>query len=231
MFKFKFNKPFYKNFDTLYFIKNNNIVYYDNSHTNYIYTIKTKDNEPNNNLNIENNNEIEYTFYGFFKDDFFVIIFDSYNKSLNTNIEHKQVVLIKLKWILNTNEYFETDIYKEVDLSTNSDEYNNTDNKKKSLWEIDSSINYKNIDAFVLNIRKKILKDNFIKIDDFIKIYEYKNFLLKINFINIIDSNSDNNNDDDDNINNEEYNKKNYKKTLFSLPKFLQCSFFLNSDS
>ena len=44
------------------------IIYYDNSHLNYIYKEKL--------------NGIEYTFYGFFKDNFFVIVLDSFNESL-----------------------------------------------------------------------------------------------------------------------------------------------------
>ena len=36
-FSINFNIPIYKNINTLYFIENNNNVYYDGSHLNYIY--------------------------------------------------------------------------------------------------------------------------------------------------------------------------------------------------
>ena len=60
--KISFYKTFYKNFNEIFFVENNNIDYYDNSHMNYIYIYK-----------IDN---IEYTFNGFFKDDYFVITLD-----------------------------------------------------------------------------------------------------------------------------------------------------------
>jgi hypothetical protein len=153
MFKFEFKKPLYKNFNKLYFKKNDDIIYYDNSHKTYIYSEIIKENE----------NDIKYTFYGFFKDDFFVIIFDSFNSQLNINIEHKFIILIKMKWILN--------------------KITNIDLEPISVWELDTSEIYKNKEVFVLNVRKKILNQKFINIDDFIKIYEYTNISVNINYL------------------------------------------------
>ena len=143
MFKFKFKKPFYKNFNELNFKQDDNIIYYDNSHKNYIY----------NEIIKEDGYNIKYTFYGFFKDDFFVIIFDSYNILLNINIEHKMIILVKIKWVLN------------------------------QIWELDISENYRNKEVLILNVRKQMLNESFIKIDDLIKIYDYNTILVNITYL------------------------------------------------
>ncbi len=187
MFKFQFKKPFYKNFTKLLFKSNEDIVYYDNSHKNYIY--KQTINEYGNN--------IDYTFYGFFKDEFFVIIFDSFNCNLNINIEHKFIILIKLKWILNKIS------------------------DSKSLWELDTCQIYKNKEVFILNIRKKILNEKYINIDDCIKIYEYNNILININYLNNHIDNNKVSNDSNDKVSN--YN--------FSIFNFLKCLNALNEHS
>ena len=143
--KISFEKPFYKNFKNLYFTPNTDIIYYDNSHLNYIYKEKL--------------NDIEYIFYGFFKDNFFVIILDSFNEKLQTNIENKQIVLINLEWTL-----------KKI-------------SEDKSIWIIDNSkINNLNSTACTLNIRKKILNSN-IDINDYIKLVEYE--IININLKNV----------------------------------------------
>jgi hypothetical protein len=247
MFKFKFKTPIHRDFKILYFVKDNNIVYYDKSHTNYIYSVTSKykindnntiplstvlDKNINNNVfneNIEKNNydeeEIKYTFYGFFKDDFFVIIFDSYNINLDINIKHKEVILIKLKWVLNSISNISLNEYD----SNNLNNYFHNVNEEKTLWEIDKSVNYNNINSIILNIRNKIIDNNNIKIDDFIKLYDYKNIYLNINFINnnvklIID--------EADEINETEESNNIFKKKVFyKLSKFFQCSYFLNENS
>lgn len=163
--KIFFEKPFFKNFDQLDFIENENIIYYDNSHMNYIYKEK-----------IEN---IDYTFYGFFKDSFFVIICDSTmcgrreshvtlldteddsqrspsdsNSNLNINYHTKYVVLIKFEWIL-----------KKID-------------DDKSLWIIDNTKKEYTLDSMILPFRNKIFSDQNINIEDYIKMINFK--IIKI---------------------------------------------------
>lgn len=189
MFIFQFNKPFYKNFSKLFFRPNNDNIYYDNSHKNYIYKETVN----------ENGSDVNYVFYGFFKDNFFVIIFDSFNCKLNINVEHKFIILIKLKWILN----------KVSDSNRNSS--NTDDTYSKSLWELDTSEIYKNKEAFILNIRKKILNEKYINIDDCIKIYEYNNVLININYVEDTYSNN--------------------KVSNFSIFQYLKCLSSVNEES
>jgi hypothetical protein len=142
--KISFKVPFYKNFYDLYFTPNTDIIYYDNSHLNYIYKEKI--------------NEIQYIFYGFFKDNYFVIILDSYNEELQVNVENKQIALINLDWVL-----------KKI-------------SEEKSVWIIDNSkIDNLNTTAYLLNIRKKILSN--IDINDHIKLVEYS--IININIKNV----------------------------------------------
>ena len=142
-FKLTFNKSIYKNIDTLYFIENNNNIYYDGTHMNYIYIHK-----------VEN---IDYIFHGFFKDDYFVIIFDSYDNELSINIEIKYVIILKLKWIS-----------KEI--------------KKQNIFVIDydSMKNYK-VDAYILKNRKKLNKILISKMEDYLRLYDYKIITAYIN--------------------------------------------------
>lgn len=191
MFKFQFKKPFYKNFSKLFFKLNENSIYYDNSHTNYIYKETIN----------ENGSDVNYIFYGFFKDNFFVIIFDSFNCKLNINIEHKFIILIKLKWVLN---------------KISNTKYTDCDNDTKSLWELDTSEIYKNKEAFILNIRKKILNEKYINIDDCIKIYEYNNILININYLSDKTSNDTSNKTSNDN---------------FSIFQYFKCLSSLNEAS
>jgi len=140
--KISFKKNIIKNCNQLLFIPNNDIVYYDNNHLNYIYSFK--------------NNHIKYTFYGYFKDNYFIIIFDSYDENLNINIENKYIYLIKLNWIL----------YKINDTT--------------SLWILDTSkINNINTNCSVLTTRKKLFSDN-ISIDDLLKISDVSDTTIRI---------------------------------------------------
>lgn len=145
--KISFNKPFYKKINNIFFLPNRNIIYYDNSHLNYIYT--------------ELIDDIEYTFYGFFKDDYFVIIFDSYK--LDTNINHKQVILIKLDWVLKK--------YPE-----------------KSIWILDKSkLKNLNYESIILPLRNSFFDKENISIENYIKIINYKKIKIKINIVDKIE--------------------------------------------
>jgi hypothetical protein len=147
--KIDFKKKFFKDLKQLYFIPNKQTIYYDNSHLNYIYE--------------ENINNIQYIFHGFFKDDYFVIIIDSYNNEIDVNIEHKEVILIKLNWT--------------VDMSYN---------EKKLLILDKLFIKKLNTIALILPIRNKLFINNNIIIDDYIKLYEYNKIKIKISLVNKI---------------------------------------------
>jgi hypothetical protein len=134
--KIEFKKNIIKNVNELYFKPNLNIMYYNNNHLNYIYKFK--------------NNDIEYTFNGFFKDGYFAIIFDTYSEKLNINIEHKYVYLIKLNWIL-----------KKI-------------NNDLILWIIDlSKSNNLNTKCIITTCRKKLFLEN-ININELLEITDYK---------------------------------------------------------
>ena len=125
-----FYKPFFKDFTNIYFTPDMTIIYYDNSHLNYIYK--------------ERVDNIIYTFNGYYKDEFLIIIINSYDENLKVNIDHKHVIILKVPWLLNKNR-FEIDIH----------EFNKFKTK-----------------CYVLPIRNKLLDD--ININDYIKIYDYK---------------------------------------------------------
>ena len=149
---FSFKNNIYKNIKDLYFIPNKDITYYDNSHLNYIYNVK--------------NDDLLITFHSFYKDEYLVIVFDSYNEILDTKIEHKETIFIKINWI-----------NKKLD-------------ENKFIWIIDI-VDYKNISliSYILPIRQNIFSEHFLKLNDFIKIYEYK-----LNNVNIkISENNENN--------------------------------------
>lgn len=144
--KISFKKPFFKDFDEIYFLPNMDITYYDNSHLNYIYT-EIKDN-------------INYTFHGFFKDNFFIIICDSYNQILNTTLQYKNVLVIKIVWI-------------EKKYSEN-----------KNIWIIDiPKLNDLRLDCFILPIRQKIFNNDSISIDDYLRMYNYSIFNIIIKYV------------------------------------------------
>jgi hypothetical protein len=151
--KISFDNPIYKNIDTLYFSENYNHIYYDNTHMNYIYVYK------------EDSSNLEYTFYGFYKDDYFVIIFDSYDNILSINIQTKYVILLKLNWI-----------QKEI--------------KNIILNIIDYDIKNYKIDSIILNTRKKIFGNYNVTIDELLQISKYKKYKTVINSNNNINNNN-----------------------------------------
>jgi hypothetical protein len=129
-------KPFFDDFDEIYFLPNMDITYYDNSHLNYIY--------------VENRNDIDYTFHGFFKDNFFIIICDSCNKKLNTTLENKNVIIIKVKWI--EKKYSE----------------------HKNIWIVDiPKFKDLKLECYVLAIRKKIFNNDCVSIEDYLRLYNF----------------------------------------------------------
>jgi hypothetical protein len=135
-----FDKNIIKNINILYFKENKEIIYYNNNHLNYIY--KTK------------KNDIEYTFYGFFKNDYFTIILDSYSIKLDTNIQSKFVYLINLNWVL-----------KEI-------------NDDLKLWILDGSkINNLYMECLIAPFRKKIFSHD---IEDLLNITEYNKTNINI---------------------------------------------------
>lgn len=131
-FEIKFLNPIFKNIDKIFFRENINIIYYEGSHMNYIYIL--------------NDDDIEYTFNGFYRDNYFVIIIDSYDKNLQVNIESKYVILLKLEW----KKY----IFKE-----------------KEMFMVDTSkLQNLKINSFILNIRKKLFDVINISLDDYLRI-------------------------------------------------------------
>jgi hypothetical protein len=147
--KITFKENIYKNINKLFFEENKDILYYDNSHMNYIYKTTIE--------------EFEYTFYGFYKETYFNIIFDIYNKNFKTTIKNKLTILIDFNWTLK--------------------KYNND----ISVWVINTSDIDK--ECLILPIRNKISNSN-IDIEDFIKISKLKKLRVKVKNINIIDQNS-----------------------------------------
>ena len=147
--KISFKENFYKNIKNLYFRENKDILYYDNSHMTYIYKV-TIDN-------------ILYTFYGFYKENYFNIIFDSYDEKLDVTVKNKFTLLINLDWKLNKTE---EDI---------------------SIWTINFSNKYYG-ESIILPIRNKMF-DNNISIHDYIKIYNLKKIKVNIKIVKRIEEN------------------------------------------
>jgi hypothetical protein len=168
-----FHTNFSKFFHEIFLVENNNIDYYDNSHMNYIYTYK-----------IDN---IEYTFNGFFKDDYFVITLDSYDIELLVNIEIKYVLLLKLDW---KKIYF----------------------NDKNIYILDIKDN-KNLDTYILNIRKKLNTLTNISIDDYLRFNNYEIISSTIKDISNLDELPEN-------INNEE-NNNNKSNILSKIKNFI----------
>ena len=130
-----FKTPFFKEFKNIYFQPNDILKYYDHNHLNYIYK-QTID-------------KIDYTFHGFYKDSYLIIVIDSFNQELETTIEHKELVIIKMDWEL-----------KKI-------------SKDKSLWILNiQPYTKERADFFILPLRKKILNNpnNILSIDDYLKI-------------------------------------------------------------
>lgn len=131
----------YKNINEIYLSPNLDIPCYHNSHLNYIYK-ETKDN-------------IEYTFNGFFKDDFFMIICDMYHKNIDINICHKNIMIIKLEWVL-----------KKID-------------ENKSIWVLVEPLNL-NVDCFILPIRNNLFKIKSLNIQEYLDICNYDVYKINI---------------------------------------------------
>jgi len=148
--KIYFKKPIYRNINTLFMSVNKDLVYYDNNHINYIYRI--------------NEDNIEYVFNGFFKDNYFVITFSAFNKEYNVKLENDNIIIIKLEWILKK-------------ISENI-----------SLWVINDLqfINYKS-DCLILPINNKLFSENNINLDDYLKLYDNTRIELLINVVDSID--------------------------------------------
>jgi len=137
-----FYDSIFKNIRRLNFNIDKSIIYQNMSYIQYIYQI--------------NKNNIIYTFHGFYRDGYLIIIVDSYDQMTEMNLEHKEVVIVKLNWKLVLDE--------------NKDEY----------YHI-SDIQRKRSKYTILNIRRdKLLSEKNITIDDYLSISQYK-----VNFVTI----------------------------------------------
>ena len=140
------NKKLTIQLNDTYFIDNINYIVLEeindtneNTYKKYIYEI--------------NFDKTKYIFNGFYKENYLVVTIDSYNTSLNTQIEHKNVFLFNVNWIIKNEQYY-------IDIPNNTVKLN---------------------DCYVLPIRKNILQNFYIqnyfkinkvkKIDCFIKKY------------------------------------------------------------
>jgi hypothetical protein len=146
MISVSFKKPLLKKIKDLYFVPYEEDIYYDKNHMNYIYE--------------EVIDNIKFIFYGFFKDGYFIIILNSFDKNLDVTIENKNVIIIKLDWTL-----------KRI-------------NDEKSIWIIDESklINLK-MDALLLPYRNNFFKFNMIDVSDYIKVIDYEVEKVVINIV------------------------------------------------
>jgi len=134
-----FEQKIFKHFNKIFFIPNENIEYYEGSHKNYIYNEKI--------------NNLLYTFHGFYKDDYFIIAINSYDVLLDVTIEHREVVILKVEWIL-----------REIIINQ----------EKKFVWNIDlANINKTHTNYFILPIRKKLLNSDILDIEDFKNVTKY----------------------------------------------------------
>jgi len=129
-----FYAPIFKDIRNIHFNINKNISYENMSYIQYIYEV--------------NKNKIIYTFNGYYRDGYLIITIDSYDQYTQVNIEHKEVIIIKLNWklIVNDNEYYHiSDIQ-----------------KKRNKYSI-------------LDIRRhKLVNEKNITIDDYLSILPYK---------------------------------------------------------
>ena len=155
IFYLSFKKKIFKYFNKIFFVEDKNITYFNHSHKNYIYTEKIAN--------------LIYTFHGFYKDDHFVIVIDSYDEELDINIEHKEVIIFKvhadgdcekLQWIL-------------------KEEENN-----KYIWTIDGELEKKyETSYFILPIRSKLLNSCILDIEDFKNVTKYDEQKLSFSII------------------------------------------------
>jgi hypothetical protein len=143
--KISSKKTFINNFKELYFKPDLNIKYNDKSYLNYIYEEKI--------------NNIKYTFNGFFKDNYFCIIYNSYDENLDTIIYNKEIIIMNLEWVLK---------------KTGED---------ISLWVINNES--KSIESNIMMIRNKLMNNSNINIEDSFKIFDTKTIYLDISFQDI----------------------------------------------
>lgn len=141
IFYLSFKKKIFKHFNKIFFVEDETITYFNYSHKNYIY--------------IEKIGNLRYSFHGFYKDDYFVIVIDSYDEELNINIEHKEVIIFKVPWVL-----------KKVN-EEESEKDGNINNK--FIWSIDGDLDKKY--GIILSSDKSI-KNNEIEYD-FLKNLEH----------------------------------------------------------
>ena len=148
---FIFQKNIIKNIKDLYFKVDTEIDYINSSHANYKYEIDM--------------NDREYIFYGFYKDGYFIILIDIYDKLLKVSIADKKVIIIKMKWnkknIENKINLFFVDIQKR------NYEYIELSNRKELLDTIDLSIDellvinhYNKGTCIIDNIHKNNIDNN-----------------------------------------------------------------------
>jgi len=128
-----FKKNIIKNINVLYFKINEELEYINNSHINYLYEL-------------EKNDKV-YKFYGFYKDDYFVVITEIYDNLLKNIIYDKQIILIKINWIK-----------KNI-------------NDRMNLYFLDIQKN--NYNYIYAPLRKEILNSNDLLIDDLLIINDY----------------------------------------------------------
>lgn len=137
-----FYAPIFKDIRSINFNINKNIHYNNISYIQYIYQI--------------NKNNIIYTFNGFYRDGYLIVIIDSYDELTKVNIEHKEVVILKLNW--------------KLILDKSDNEYNHI-----------SDIQQKRSKYTIINIRRdKLLNEKNITIDDYLSITPYKTNYVSI---------------------------------------------------
>ena len=171
IFNLSFEKKIFKHFNKIFFVENENITYFNHSHKNYIYTEKI--------------NNLTYTFHGFYKDEYFVIVIDSYDEELDINIEHKEVILFKVPWTLK--EY--TGVFRKLHqpaasppeimrkLPISGEDMHCREEKNinsKFIWIVDGELDKKyDTSYFILPIRNKLLNTCILDIEDFKNVTKY----------------------------------------------------------
>jgi hypothetical protein len=151
--KISCNQPFFKNFKNIFLKPDVSIIYYDKSHMNYIYE--------------EVIDNIKYIFHSFYKDEYLCIIYDTYDLILNINIFNKEILLLKVNWVL-----------KKID-------------SEKYIYVIDIEHKINNINAFLFPIRNKFIEEYSIEINDYKKIYDYTIFNVNMKLLNSVQKEND----------------------------------------
>jgi hypothetical protein len=141
-----FYASIFKDIRNINFNINKNINYENMSYIQYIYEV--------------NKNKIIYTFNGFYRDGYLIITIDSYDEYTQVNLEHKEVIIIKLNWKLIV------------------------DDNRKEYYHL-SDIQRKINKYAILDIRRnKLLNEKNITIDDYLSILPYKVNQVSIYFNN-----------------------------------------------